>query len=399
MSRILTSGFEAPFSPTEEGWEQWDGTANTEALSWVEGGRRYLDAAGYQSGFQNDFERSLGGDHYCLCFDSNDSRTGAFKRNISPPLTEAWGRFAYQANSGTRVPNGRIFEWYLNGIGTICSLVEFDLGSTNVGLLLRNNAGSQIAFNQNALLIIDNARWNLIEWHVVLAGSGGRMEVWVDGVLWIDYTGPLTGPGGETTFDAVIIGQGAPGTGQSFNSNSRRGYDDIAINDTAGTTNNGRVGDGFIFRRVARAPGANTSLLNDQGAADPDVNYARVNRDADPTGFVGAVTPGGKDTYEMTNALSAIDGGGRGMPVAEGYAAALVFQGRGIQNGPSVANIRYSIIPTSQAEVQTPSAPGLALNTAGLLTVNHQVETNPNTGDPFTHSELEGAEAGFSLEA
>lgn len=397
MARILTSGFEAPFSPTEEGWERWAGTVNTEASSW-QPTPYYLRRVRTNASQEGRVTRFLAGDRSCLCFDSNDNLTSAFKRNHAP-VTEGYGRFAWRNGSAVRVANGRIFEWYLNGIGAICSLTERDLGINEfVGLNFVNNAGGVIQAYQTSLLGASTARWELFEWYIKLAGSGGRMKVWVNGVKWIDYFGPLAGPGGETTFDSVIIGQGGPSTGQAFNTSSRRYYDDIAINDVSGTTNNGRVGEGVIFRRVPRFPGSTTQLLSDLGGADPEINFRRVNRDDDPNGFVGAVAAGSKDSYLMSNEKQGHNNDGRGMPPHEGYAAAIVLQARGIQNGPSIGNIRYAVTPNGQAEFQTPAAPGLSLDNAGLLTVNHQLEVNPNTGEPFTHADLDGLEAGFSLE-
>lgn len=396
MARLLTSGFEAPSSPTEEGWEAYAGTALTEASSWVFSNRDIDDALTFSQVKTN--RRRIGGQRACRCYDSNDSLTQAFKRNLSPPVTEAWVRFAMQSQGG-RVNNQRIMEFHLNGIGTICSLVEDDTSGVFSGVRLLNNAGLELQVNENGLFGAESYRWDTFEVHVLLAGSGGLFEVWINGNKVLQYTGPLTGPGGEITFDAIIIGGGNPSAGQAFNTNSRRDYDDIALNDTTGTSNNGRIGNGVIFRRMPRFPGSTTQMLSDVGPADADNNYRRVNRVADPNGFVGTLTPGDKDTYALANARRGHNIDGYGMPVKRGHYPAIVLQARATQNGPSINNIRYSVTPPAQAEILSPAAPGLALSTGGLVTVNHQVEVNPNTGEPFTHADLDGAEAGFSLEA
>ena len=399
MARLITSGFEAPFSPTEEFWEQWAGTANTEAASWSAGGRLLRALPGTGSRFGRS-TRLIGGEHNCHTYDSNDNQTSAFKRNLNATPSELWGRFAWRQTSAVRVGNGRIFEFHLNGIGAICSIVEHDFGNNDfIGAKLLSNSGAVLQTQNTTVFATSSTQWHLCEFHLVLAGSAGRLEFWVNGVKQLDFFGALAGPGGEVITDSLIIGQGGPSAGQVFNTSSRRQYDDISINDTTGTINKGRIGDGVIIRRVPRFPGATTQLLSDLGTATAGVNFRRLNRDDDLNGFVGAITPGDRDSYTMSNERQGHNNEGMGMPAFHGSAAAIVFQARAIQNGPSIANIRYSAKPPSQVEFFTPAAPGVPIATDGLLTANHQVELNPNTGDPFTHADLDGIEAGFSLEA
>jgi len=385
VSRIVTSGFETPFSPTEEGWETWDGTAGTEASSWESGGRRLWDG-----GDSASVRREVGGAYYLKVRNDNAALSRAFKRNIGPAVSEAWGRFAFNDEGFVRRPNARIFEWHLNGIGLIAEIQERDIAASTFGVKLVGPSNQLIKDNGTQFIRGSEGVWSLAEWHIKLAGSDGRFELWWDGVKRIDYTGPLAGPGGETVFDAVIVGQGAS---QGTTPASPRGYDDIAINDVSGTVNNGRIGDGVILNLRPVTPGTTTQLLSDLGAAAPH-NFSRVSRDEDPNGFVGTDVPGSKDTYRMGGLLEETS-----LPTTHGSFPSLLLAAKAVQNGPAVSNIRYSITPGGGAEIQEPAAPGLPLSTTALAPTPHIVDGNSNSGDAFAHDEVVGIELGFSLEA
>jgi hypothetical protein len=344
----------------------------------------------FDGGDSGATRKEIGGAYYLKTHGNNASLSRALKRDIGPAVSEAWGRFAYNDEGTPERNHARIFEWHLNGIGLIAEIQERDVFTAVMGCKLRGPANLLIQDTSAQFIKINRGVWSVCEWHIKLAGSDGRFELWWDGIKRLDYTGPLAGPGGETVFDAIIVGQGG---GQGATATQPRSYDDIVVNDVSGTVNNGRVGDGVILNLRPVAPGTTTQLLNDLGAAAPS-NFSRVRRDADPNGFVGTDVPGSKDTYRMGGITQEA-----ALPITHGSFPALLLAAKGVQNGPAVSNIRYSITPGGGAEIQEPVAPGLPLSTTALEPTPHLVDGNSNTGDAFSHDEIVGMELGFSLEA
>lgn len=394
MARILHSGFEAYPGPWEEGWRSFAGATGVNEVNarWTSGGAHLFEGSGPS-------RREIGGDRY-FQLDDNAANVTAAERVLSTNPTEAWGAFHYNMLADNRRDNARIFELRLSGVGKIVELREEDRGNGFIGVRAHSTADGSLQLNDNNIMSDSDGEWHHIEWHVLLAGSNGRMEVWVDGEKRIDYTGPLAGPGGETSFDTIVIGMGNSSGTSNF---ENRGYDNVIINDTTGNTNNGRVGEEVILPVRPSRPGATTQLQTDLGGPDPDTNFKRVRRESDTNGFAGALNAGEKDTYGMSGRNVSSDAGrvdtAPWPPVREGYFPALNLQARAVQNGPSISNIRYALIPTGQAEFQTPAAPGLPMSSLGLDTVEHIVDENANTGDPFSYDDAEGMEAGYSMEA
>jgi hypothetical protein len=318
---------------------------------------------------------------------SNASYPTVLQSLLPVTVSEVWGRFAYHENGSAIGGTHGLFGFVNTAAGTpvVARLVKNWTGSAYT-FSIQNGAGSALATSSFSTSYADG-QWHLIEFRILMAGSGGRFEMWFDNTKILDYTGALVGAGSETTFNAIRMGNFIAPT-----NNLVQSFDDIALNDTSGTINNGRIGDGTIIALYPNGVGANSQLTN--AFNNSTRNFEHVNRHreyalgTDPTGFVGTATPGQKDTYHFED-----------VPPEYGAVNAIKFVALANRNGPAIGNIRFRAIPPSQSEVAFPTAPGVALPNGALNWVQHIQEVNPNTSNPFTVPEVNGAEFGFSLEA
>jgi len=123
--------------------------------------------------------------------------------------------------------------------------------------------------------------WTCIEIRIKVDPSAGIMQVWQDGVLIISFTGN-TRSSAASQINAVLLGWMNT---ISTNETSIVALDDIAINDTTGTVNNGRIGQGGIYplfpiadtpdKDFARSGGADNYILVNSIMADDEATYVQ----------------------------------------------------------------------------------------------------------------------------
>jgi len=131
---------------------------------------------------------------------------------------------------------------------------------------------------------------------VIINDTSGKLQVKVDGELDIDFSGD-TKPGSNTDITKWRIIGGWSGYPHHY-------FDDIAINDTAGSVDNSWCGDAHIY--PARSNGAgNYTQLSIGGSSPPASNYQAVDENSPngDTDYVYSSTIGDKDTYTL-DALS-----------------------------------------------------------------------------------------------
>lgn len=314
----------------------------------------------------------------------------------SAPVNEHWGRMRVFGNGFNRDEDIRVWGLRLgparNSVPML-NIVEDDLGTANrAAIRVRNSTGGQIA--NSGANHINKDEVQLWEWHVVFDPVNGLVEIWLDDVLRISYSGPLVGPSGETTFDTLALGGGTPPGGQDPGvvvdtaQRSRWTYDDIAINDTAGSLNTGRIGDGFLIRLIPNGNGAFSQLRNANGNSVN--NYLHVAGQAE--GFVSAFANGERDSYVLQR-----------LDPEWGGVNALRLDAAVGSNGPLLNNLRFSAKPVGQADFQAATADPIPSDAvpdqlAHSPNVSRIIEENPNTTAGFTITELDGAEAGFAFE-
>lgn len=131
----------------------------------------------------------------------------------------------------------------------------------------------------------------LIEIHIKIADSGGRIEVKIDGLLTIDYTGD-TKPDANTQFDKVRIGYSGTGTRKS-----NAFFDNFLMDDT------GWIGDTKIQALVPTGAGNTTGWTPSAGA-----NYECVDEiPASDADYVSINAVDITDTYVTENLAGSID--------------------------------------------------------------------------------------------
>lgn len=316
------------------------------------------------------------------------------------PVTEGWMRFHYYGNAFNRAEGRRMFGLRLGAPGSsvpILNVAQDDLGSNFLcGLHLYNSTGSliaNIASNIHDLRVI-----YLWEVHVRLDPTNGLFELYQDGILRLSYSGPLVGPGGETTFDTFGFGAGVPlegadpgiyNQGATASNSARTTIDNFALNDVTGTINNGRIGDGLILRLTPNGNGGFSQLTNRNGTSVDNYKHAARGED----GWVYPTGVGQRDSYLVSRP-----------DIEFGAVNALMFQAQVAANGPTYNNVRFSMKPTGQADFQAAGADPIPVDAvtdldADTPLVQRIIEVNPNTAGGFTIAEVDGCEAGLAFEA
>lgn len=134
------------------------------------------------------------------------------------------------------------------------------------------------------VMMVDN--WNTIEVHLLINDSTGKIQVKVNGLLDIDYTGD-TQPGSDTAVNNLYVSNGG-----SY------AIDDLALNDTNGSFDNSWCGDGHIEILVPNADGD----VNDWMGSDGDkTNNWQLVDEIPSTGDTDYVTTSGYGIQDMYN--------------------------------------------------------------------------------------------------
>ena len=242
MTRIFTEGFETGDNLF------WNVTGNSTSL------------AGPRSGLR------------CLSLDSN----GVLTKTITA-VSEAYFRIPVKITSAII---NQVTQRFLVLSGAT-SMVSF----TNVQSITPTHLTAQVGASTVATgttWIFVNV-WYLVEIYIKIADSGGRIVVKVDGITDIDYTGD-TKPSTETTFDTIQLLSGAA---------SSASWDDIAMNDTAGSVDNSWCGDGHVVRLNPNAVGSSSQWIPLSGST----NYLMVDE----------VPPDGDTTYVSASVVNLFD--------------------------------------------------------------------------------------------
>lgn len=232
---------------------------------------------------------------------------------------------------------------------------------------------------------IRNSFWNLVEMYIRFDGSDGEIKLWVNGNQTIQYNGSLTGPGAETQMYLLRlhydqISGGAAGSTY---------YDNIALNDTTGSVNSGRVGNGFVLPLTPVAEGSSSQLTNAFGTSTDNFKFINKRVAWNPSGFVGTNTPDDKDLYGVSQIQREFHG-----------VNAVKLGSYGVRNGPSITKAKFIVKPAAQAEIDLPAGVGVGVDLP-IGTPDYfwqEFETNPNTsGEPFQYDELDGGEVGVQF--
>jgi len=199
-------------------------------------------------------------------------------RNITG-LSSFYARIGYRPESGFSQDGTYILIWRN--------------GTTVHGSVRLSDAGVLIAYRSTTLVAtgsIPVARdvWSLIEVYVLIDDTVGRIITKVDGITDIDFTGD-TRNGTSTTADNIGYGGNAAE------------FDDLALNSTAGGSDNSWIGDGHVIALFPNAAGDSSQWTPSSGAT----NYLMVDEtpaDNDTT-YVYTSGINNKDLYHVANAV------------------------------------------------------------------------------------------------
>lgn len=204
----------------------------------------------------------------------------------------------------------------------------------------------------------------LIEIHVSIHDSSGRIEVKVNGILDIDFTGD-TKPDANTQFDKVRLGHGSR-TGDYSNAY----YDNFIMDDAAW------IGDTKI-QAIAPSAGGNAANWSPSTGA----NFQCVDEiPASDVDYVSVNTNNVIDTYAMSNMTGSPD-----------TVKCIQVQSRTESDGtPTPTNLQLVIRPDTTDYVSSSKA--VAVSPKGLY---HIWMTNPEDSQVWETSDVNGLEVGI----
>lgn len=260
----------------------------------------------------------------------------------------------------------------LNAISTSANSVMAIVLNSNTKVFQALSGGAAKA---NGTTVINTGGWHLIEIYFYEADSGGRIVMYLDGLLEIDYTGD-TKPGTGTTFSRIYFGDLDYTTSDTYCY-----FDDIAINDTNGSEDNGWCGNGHVIKLTPEGNGDKSELLGSDG--DSVDNYLLVNDyPYDTTTYVQSATASATDLYNLT---------------ACGLTNVNIFrvwgENRAIDTTTGSGTMSI-ILKTESVEYESGS---VALSTAYGGYSGSAYRLNPNTSSAWTTTQLDALQGGMKV--
>lgn len=310
---------------------------------------------------------------YCLkASTANTTTNRAWKSYaLGASKTEVWVRFAFYAHAwNTEVAIAKLIDAASGDQACVTysgadGLLRARQGGTSGGTLLGAASSS-----------LGQDSWHFIEWrHQMTNATTGTTEVWLDGNRVINFSGDNTATANVTV---VSFSLGHLSLNNAVGVYSA--FDDIAINDTAGTRNNGRPGDGRV---VLLAPsGAGSSTVLTRGGTDTGANWSQASEiPPSMTQYVLSANAGDRDLYvtaDLPVAVSAIN---------------VVEELLLVQNSDAGAG---SIGPTIRSGGTTSELTAISVtNTATYVT--GRWETDPNTSAAWSAAAVNALEIGATV--
>lgn len=344
MARLYTQGFE-------------DGTLQNDTNNLVG------NAAGVGSGGRKGA--------YCLTSSTYPSNIRAYQ---SPQLTsnptEIWVRTAFQ------LAGNALMTILSLGTPTADEIRVQAVGGQPVKVLVDTTT------RITGLTTLLGGNWYLLELHYKLpstpGGSDGRLDLKIEGTSegsWVGNTAPL----GSTAITRVYWW----GNGQGLQWNN---YDDLAINDNSGASDNSWCGDGYVLALRPNAQGAsNQWLRNDTNLAAAN-NYDRVSEvpPDNATSYVYSQTVGNKDFYNVPDLAGLLPADAIRRLWVSAYASEAVAGGDAFQVGLYINSTEYW--STNQV-----------LTTLWQAFQGPVYNTNPNTAAAWTQADVNALQVGIKV--
>lgn len=269
----------------------------------------------------------------------------ARKRIAHATLTDLWYAFGFQFH-------------HISEPAATSGMFRTVDSAGNANLVLINDAGiirayyytvaglgvgtSNITLIGSASASISADAWHLIEIHHIPHLSAGTVEIYIDGTQVLSATGTRTANTNANNSDFILEFQryGA----STGNAGSYHAFDDVRVNSTAGSVNNGKPGDGKIIGLIPTGAGNYTQLTPSVGSNFQCVDETPPNT----TDYVSHSTVGNKDTYAMSDlALTGIIQSVQQIAYAEnsdggGGSIGFLVRSGGVDNEATAQNITSS---------------------------------------------------------
>jgi hypothetical protein len=277
------------------------------------------------------------------------------------PLTELYLRFAYYTASNAQ----EIFAFGHTPTEKMCSINA--IGSIGIGIVLFDAGGNPTEVARGTTPISLN-EWHLVEIHIGVANVGGIVEVRIDGVLDVTFTGDTFT---ASSADIVYL---------MFGDNATEYFDDLALNDLAGGVDDSWCGDGRI---ILLRPNANGDLSQLTGSDANQVdNYLLVDdipADGDTT-YVEGATVDEKDLYNLSPSNLA------NVTIFRVYAEARA------KDTVAAGGLISLVVKTHAVEYAGPDVELLSVYNKRIFGTEYLV--NPQTGLAWTVAELDALQVG-----
>ena len=312
---------------------------------------------------------------YCLKVATTASSiTGTYKTLVLPAAkTEVWIRFAFFTHALVSASEP-VLAMLLDAGGSAQCNLTYNAGD---GLLRFNRGSSSSTLLAAASTSFPQDSWHVIEWRVqILTATTGAGEVWLDGNRVINFSGDVAN---TATLNVQSLVLGVFGTVSGI-TGGYLAFDDIAVNDVAGSINNTRAGDGRVVLLVPNGAGSSTQLT--RGGTDTGANYSQVN-ELPPSiaQYVGSATVAQRDLYTLADIPIAVSS----INVVEALVLAQNSDAGGGSIGPTIK---------SGATINEAAAIGLSTSPAY---VGARWETDPNTTAAWTVAAVNALEAGVTV--
>lgn len=286
--------------------------------------------------------------------------------------TEVWVRFSFLSNMSSSSNLGiAVLE---DSSGAAQTSLYYN--HSDKFLRVYSGNGSTLLATSSATLLANT--WYTIDWRTLIStATTGASEVWIDGVQAINFSGDNSA---TSTLNVATLKLGQVAAAGFSNGGGHFGFDDLAINDTAGSINNARIGDGRIV--LLKPNGAGTNADQTRGGTDSGANWSQVD-DFPPSmsDYVYASTAAARDTY----ALQDVPSGSWTVNAVEVLSYA--------QNSTSGSG-SLGLTVKSGATTNEGTAQSLA---ASSQYVRQLYETDPNTGVAWTVAAVNALEAGTTV--
>lgn len=314
---------------------------------------------------------------YCLKVAASAGTMNATYKTFTLPAakTDVWIRFAAYMHPAA-VSAEVVIAASQDAAGGSQNCLTWDPVSGAIRARLNNiTTGTLLATGSTAL---PPDTWHVIDWRIQITSTTvGVVEVWLDGNRIINFSGDNSN---TTTANVQFFALGHTGTSVASATGLYMAFDDIAVNDTAGTVNNTRAGDGRVILLLPTGAGSSTQWV--RGGTDSGANWSQVS-EVPPSmaQYVSSPTAGNRDLYAVADLPVAV----LSINVVEALALA--------QNSDAGAG---SLGPTIKSGATTNEATAVSLGTtAGYVTGRWELDPNGNVA--WTGAAVNAAEVGVTV--